>query len=278
MFSNNELGESEVAQNPVFTDLRPMKDKLRADELLLHLGLCENRSRAQALILAGKVKHGTERVDKASRTFSRDTQLTVETPLPYVGRGGLKMENFLSFSKLEVEGLHILDLGASTGGFTDCLLQKGAARATCVDVGHGQLHYKLRIDERVTNFEKTNLRNLDSSLLPLPHYPLVVMDLSFISLRKVLQRAWELVSEQGKLVALIKPQFECQKQEADRTKGVIKDNAIRHRILGEIDSHMRTECPDATLLHQVEAKPSGTDGNVEFFCCWEKGSPSPEGG
>ena len=99
LFSTNKLGESKVAQNPVFNDLRPMKDKLRADELLLHLGLCENRTRAQALILAGKVKHGTERVDKASRTFPRDTQLTVETPLPYVGRGGLKMENFLSFSK-----------------------------------------------------------------------------------------------------------------------------------------------------------------------------------
>ena len=254
-----------------------MKDKLRADELLLHLGLCENRTRAQALILAGKVKHGTERVDKASRTFPRDTQLTVETPLPYVGRGGLKMENFILF-QTGSGGIAHSRLGCFHRRLFRLPSAKGAARATCVDVGHGQLHYKLRIDERVTNFEKTNLRNLDSNLLPLPHYPLVVMDLSFISLRKVLQRAWKLVSEQGKLVALIKPQFECQKQEADRTKGVIKDNHIRLRILAEIDLHMRTECPDATLLHQVEAKPSGTDGNVEFFCCWEKSSGSPDRG
>jgi len=247
-----------------------MKGKMRADELLVHLGLCENRTRAQALIMAGQVKHGTERVDKASRTFSNDTQLSVLTPMPYVGRGGLKMQHFLASSKIPVNGLHILDLGASTGGFTDCLLQKGASLATCVDVGHGQLHYKLRTDDRVTNFEKTNLRNLQPGDLPLPCYPLVVMDLSFISLKKVLANAWQFVAGGGHLIALVKPQFECLKEEADRTRGVIKDESIHLRVLAEIKSTMEEIDRTATLIQEVESQPRGNDGNKEYFYCWKK--------
>jgi 23S rRNA (cytidine1920-2'-O)/16S rRNA (cytidine1409-2'-O)-methyltransferase len=252
-----------------------MKGKMRADELLVHLGLCENRTRAQALIMAGQVKHGTERVDKASRTFYHDTQLSVLSPMPYVGRGGLKMQHFLTSCKIPVTGLHILDLGASTGGFTDCLLQKGASFATCVDVGHGQLHYKLRTDSRVTNLEKTNLRKLQPGDLPLPFYPLVVMDLSFISLKKVLPNAWQFVARNGYLIALVKPQFECLKQEADRTKGVIKDETIHQRVLAEIKSSMEGIDRNASLIQKVESQPRGNDGNKEYFYCWKKEDSDP---
>ena len=140
-------------------------EKARVDEVLVLQGLCESRSQAKAFILAGQVRLGTEKLDKAAKIIPTNAPISLERPMPYVGRGGLKMENFLRESQIAVPSCPILDLGASTGGFTDCLLQKGASQATCIDVGHGQLHYKLRTDSRVTNFEKTNLRHLDACLL-----------------------------------------------------------------------------------------------------------------
>lgn len=250
-----------------------MKNKLRADELLVANGACDSRTRAQALILAGKVKWGTERIDKASRLIPAGSLLTVEKPIPYVGRGGLKMENFLKGSGWDISGLSILDLGASTGGFTDCLLQLGASNATCVDVGHGQLHYKLRTDSRVTNLEKTNLRDLLPQNLPLSSYPLIVMDLSFISLRKVLNNAWNFLCPEGKLLALVKPQFECTKEEADRGKGVIRDSAVQERVINEVINFARLHLENSSLIAQSLAKPHGTDGNLEFFLGWEKKIP-----
>ena len=127
--------------------------RIRADELLVSNNLCESRNQAKTLILAGQVRMGTERIDKSSRLLPENAQLQVVESLKYVGRGGLKMENFLDESGFKVDDMHILDIGASTGGFTDCLLQKGASHATCIDVGHGQLHYRLRIDDRVHNYE-----------------------------------------------------------------------------------------------------------------------------
>jgi len=247
-----------------------MKNKLRADELLVANGACESRTRAQALILAGKVKWGTERIDKASRLIPADSVLTVEKPFPYVGRGGLKMENFLKESGWDVTGLSVLDLGASTGGFTDCLLQNGAVDSTCVDVGHGQLHYKLRTDSRVTNLEKTNLRDLMVEKLPQNSYPLIVMDLSFISLCKVLNHAWSFLCPGGKLLALVKPQFECTKEEADRGKGVIRDSVVQERVINEVTSFAELYLENSRLIAQLLAKPHGTDGNLEFFLGWEK--------
>ena len=139
------------------------KGKIRADELVIETGLCESRTQAQACILAGQIRLGTEKIDKASKMLSQDSVLTLDRPPPYVGRGGLKLESFFKkLSLYQLKGSDILDLGASTGGFSDYLLQQGAKSATCVDVGHGQLHYKLRTDSRVTNLEKTNLRNLAS--------------------------------------------------------------------------------------------------------------------
>jgi 23S rRNA (cytidine1920-2'-O)/16S rRNA (cytidine1409-2'-O)-methyltransferase len=246
--------------------------KLRADELVVTLGLCESRTQAQAYILAGKVKMGTERIDKSSRLLPADAVLSLERPQPYVGRGGLKMENFLKESGLEVRGLKILDLGASTGGFTDCLLQRGATHATCIDVGHGQLHYKLRTDARVTNLERTNLRHLSPGKLADAPFKLVVMDLSFISLRKVLSQAWSFVQQGGWLVALVKPQFECTKKEADQARGVIRDNEVQQRTLEEIINYAEAELNESRLFANFESSPRGTDGNLEFFLGWEKKS------
>ena len=250
-----------------------MKKKVRADEWLVQNGACESRTRAQALIMAGKVKLGTERIDKSSRLIASEAILIVEKPMPYVGRGGLKMENFIKENGWDVTGLSFLDLGASTGGFTDCLLQKGATEATCIDVGHGQLHYKLRTDPRVTNFEKTNLRDLDAEILPRKHYPLVVMDLSFISLLKVLEQAWKFLSPEGKLAALVKPQFECLKEEADKGKGIIRDHTIHQRVIREVITFAKDKLRFSHLIAQSQAKPQGTDGNLEYFLGWKKSEP-----
>ena len=161
-------------------------------------------------------------------------------------------------------------MGASTGGFTDCLLQKGASTATCVDVGRAQLHYKLRTDPRVINFEKTNLRDLTKDKLVNFPFSIIVMDLSFISLTKVLVRAWSFLSIGGTLIALVKPQFECEKKEADRGRGIIKDEHIHQRVLKEISCFAEQKLENSDLIAQEEAIPKGTDGNTEFFLAWRK--------
>jgi 23S rRNA (cytidine1920-2'-O)/16S rRNA (cytidine1409-2'-O)-methyltransferase len=250
-----------------------MAKKVRADELLVNSQLVESRSKAQACILAGQVTYKGEKILKSSQLLPLEATLTLENPMPYVGRGGLKMENFLKETTWNLKGVHFLDLGASTGGFTDCLLQKGAASATCVDVGRGQLHYKLRIDERVTNIEKMNLKALEPHDLPFPHYSLVVMDLSFISLRQVLPQAWQFVENQGHLVSLVKPQFECEKKEADLGRGVIKDTQIHQRVLQSTKDLAEQKLLGSHLNIETTAKPQGGDGNTEFFLCWQKCLP-----
>ena len=244
--------------------------RIRADELLVLNKLCDSRTQAKTLILAGQVRMGTERIEKSSRMLPENTELQLVEQLKYVGRGGLKMENFLTDSGYKVAGLHVLDLGASTGGFTDCLLQQGASEATCVDVGHGQLHYRLRTDERVHNFEKTNLRNITPQDIPDCPFPFIVMDLSFISLRKVLPAAWSFLAPRGKIISLVKPQFECKKEEADSGKGIIRDPEIHKRVLDEIKQFAKINLSGSSLLAEKSARPQGTDGNQEFFLCWEK--------
>jgi 23S rRNA (cytidine1920-2'-O)/16S rRNA (cytidine1409-2'-O)-methyltransferase len=246
------------------------RSKIRADELVLKLGLCETRTKAQAYILAGQVKLGTEIIDKTSRMLDRESKITLEHPSPYVGRGGFKMKSFFEKSPIPIKGNQVLDLGASTGGFTDYFLQNGATSATCVDVGHGQLHYKLRKDPRVKNIEKTNLRTLTEEKLDQSTFPFVVMDMSFISLKKVLEKAWSFTAEEGYLIALVKPQFECKKEEADRAKGVIKDTLIQKRVIKEIINFAKSYLKNAELYAQVDSTPKGNDGNQEFFICWKK--------
>ncbi|NBV38440.1 MAG: TlyA family RNA methyltransferase [Verrucomicrobia bacterium] len=245
--------------------------KIRADELLVKLGLAPSRSSAQALILAGKVRSGPDAVvQKSSQSFPEDANLTVDQPPRFVSRGGEKLEAALEHFKISVAGLHGLDVGASTGGFTDCLLQRGVLSMTCVDVGTAQLHSKLRTDVRVTNFEKCNARDLPSMSLPQATYGIVVMDLSFISLTLVLPVAWQRVEGGGCLVALIKPQFEATKAEADKGRGVIKDPAIHARVV-EVLKETAKNLPDASVLGVIPSPIEGGEGNREFLIAIKKG-------
>lgn len=239
--------------------------KIRLDELLVAKGLSDSRSQAKALILAGKVKLGTERLDKPGRSLPEDSDVTVESPPRFVSRGGEKLEGFLDQFEISVDGLRILDVGASTGGFTDCCLQRGAISATCVDVGRAQMHNKLIQDERVTNLEKTNARHLQLGDLPHQSYPRIVMDLSFISLTKVLPAVWQFLEPGGCLIALVKPQFEAEKHEVDAGRGIIRDEAIHERVLAQIKDFALTELPGSVLIGTMDSPIKGTDGNREFL-------------
>jgi 23S rRNA (cytidine1920-2'-O)/16S rRNA (cytidine1409-2'-O)-methyltransferase len=239
--------------------------KIRLDELLVANGLADTRSRAKALILAGKVMLGTQRLDKPGRTLPADSPVEVEAPPRFVSRGGEKLEGFLDQFEIDVTGLYHLDVGASTGGFTDCCLQRGSISATCVDVGRAQMHNRLLQDERVTNIEKTNARHLKPGDLPHDDYPLIVMDLSFISLIKVLPAVWQFMAPHGRLIALIKPQFEAEKKEVDAGKGIIRDEAIHERILESIKAFALAELPGAELIGTMDSPIKGTDGNREFL-------------
>ena len=240
--------------------------KVRADELLVAKGLAESRSRAQALILAGKVRTGPDAVvDKPGRLYPETTDFLLEAPPKYVSRGGFKLEGALAAFAIDPAGKHALDVGASTGGFTDCLLQHGAVDVTCVDVGHGQLHQKLRDDPRVANFEKINGRELATAGLPRRDYDIVVADLSFISLTKVLPSLWSQVAPGGVLVTLIKPQFECTRAEADKGRGIIRDTAIHDRVVAEIRTFATQALPGAAILGTADSPITGGDGNREFL-------------
>jgi 23S rRNA (cytidine1920-2'-O)/16S rRNA (cytidine1409-2'-O)-methyltransferase len=239
--------------------------KLRLDELLVARGLAATRTQAKALVMAGSVRLGTERLDKPGRELPADAGITLAKPPRFVSRGGEKLAAALVAFGLDLKGAHVLDIGASTGGFTDCALQAGAASAVCVDVGRAQLHPKLRADPRVANIERTNARTLTAAQLPRPEFDAVVMDLSFISLCAVLPAAWPLVRPEGALVALVKPQFEAGRAEADRGRGVIRDAAVRIRALGKVRAFALERLPGARLIGEMESPLPGADGNREFL-------------
>lgn len=238
---------------------------VRADELLVQQGLCESRSQAKQLILSGKVKLDSQTITKPAKMLFSNSSLSLSSPLPYVSRAGEKLEAFLIHFSIDPSYKHILDIGASTGGFTDCLLQKNALSATCIDVGHDQLHSKLLQDPRVTNLEKINARTLCPSILPQTSYDMIVIDLSFISLRKVLPHLWTFLNTNGILIALIKPQFEATKKEIDQVCGIIKDSRMHQRILEEILHFSLTQIPNARLIGHMPSPLKGTDGNQEFL-------------
>ncbi len=215
--------------------------------------------------MSGRVLRGTERLDKPGKDFPTDIELTVEQPPRFVSRGGEKLSAALAAFGLDLRGAHVLDVGASTGGFTDCALQAGAADAVCVDVGRAQLHAKLRADPRVTNLEKINARHLRPSDLPRPAYDLVVMDLSFISLKSVLPAVWPCLRPGGTLVALVKPQFEAGKSEVDKGRGVIRDAAVQEATLVSVRDFALAELPGAVLVGTIDSPISGADGNREFL-------------
>jgi len=247
--------------------------KLRLDELLVARGLAESRAQAKALVMMGRVRRGTERLDKPGKEFPTDmSDLTVVQPTRFVSRGGEKLIGFLERFAIGVRGAHVLDVGASTGGFTDCMLQEGAADVVCVDVGRAQLHAKLRGDPRVTNLERINARRLMAADLPRAEFDAVVMDLSFISLKAVLPAVWPLLRAGGTLIALVKPQFEAGKAEVDKGRGVIRDTAVQEAVLDDIRSFCLQTLPAATLLGAMDSPIKGSDGNREFLLGLTRGS------
>ena len=239
--------------------------KLRLDELLVARGLAPTRAQAKALIMSGRVLRGTDRLDKPGKEFPSDLDVTVEQPPRFVSRGGEKLAGALAHFALDLHGAHVLDVGASTGGFTDCALQAGAADVVCVDVGRAQLHPKLVGDPRVTNFEKINARHLTARDLPRGEFDAVVMDLSFISLRSVLPAVWPLLRVGGCLVALVKPQFEAGKAAVDKGRGVIRDTAVQDAVLVGIRDFALAGLPGARLIGTMDSPITGTDGNREFL-------------
>ncbi|CAM2907298.1 TlyA family RNA methyltransferase [Rariglobus hedericola] len=237
----------------------------RLDELLVTRGLAESRSQAKALIMSGRVLHGTERLDKPGKEFAGDIELIVEQPPRFVSRGGEKLLGFISRFSIDLNGAQVLDVGASTGGFTDSSLQAGATSVVCVDVGRAQLHPKLQKDPRVTNLEKINARHLRATDLPQPDYDAIVMDLSFISLKSVLPAVWPLLRPSGILIALVKPQFEAGKAEVDKGRGIIRDAAVQDAVLADIQAFALGQLPGATLVGTMDSPITGTDGNREFL-------------
>ncbi|HVU23169.1 MAG TPA: TlyA family RNA methyltransferase [Opitutus sp.] len=244
--------------------------KLRLDELLVSRGLAPSRTQAQALIMSGRVLRGTERLDKPGREIPEDLELTIEQPPRFVSRGGEKLAAALERFALDLRGAHVLDVGASTGGFTDCALQAGAADVVCVDVGRAQLHAKLRADPRVTNIEKLNARHLAPADLPRATFDAIVMDLSFISLKTVLPAVWPFLRAGGTLVALVKPQFEAGRSEADKGRGVIRDPAVQEAALASVRDFALAELPGSHLVGTIDSPIAGGDGNREFLLGLDK--------
>ena len=244
---------------------------IRLDQALVDRGLCESRERAKRVILAGQVRVNSQPARKSSDPIQPGDVLAVDAGEKYVSRGGHKLEHALRHFGLNVTGLVALDLGASTGGFTDCLLQHGAKKVFAVDVGQGQLAWKLRRDHRVVVMEKTNARYLTAAQFPQPFVPadLAVIDCSFISLRKILPAAVPLLKADGKIVALIKPQFEAGKAEADRGRGVIRDAAVHERVLEELRNFVATQS-GLFWRNVVESPLLGPAGNKEFLVLIEK--------
>ena len=246
--------------------------KKRLDEILVARGLVESRAQAKALIMSGRVLHGTERLDKPGKDYADDIVLAVEAAPRFVSRGGEKLAGALERFAIDLRGAHVLDVGASTGGFTDCALQAGAADVVCVDVGRAQLHAKLRADPRVTNLEKINARFLTAGELPRAEFDAIVMDLAFISLTAVLPAAWALLQRGGTLVALVKPQFEAGKAEVDKGRGVIRDPGVQEAALATVRDFALRELSRAELIGTMDSPITGADGNREFLLVLRRGS------
>lgn len=248
--------------------MTPVKPKkIRLDSLLVKRGLAEGREKAQALILAGVVLVDDRPEDKAGTLISAMAEVRIRGKAnPYVSRGGLKLRGALDFFNISVTGLAALDIGASTGGFTDCLLQAGAAKVYAVDVGYGLLAWKLREDPRVVAIERTNIRHYDGAGIT-DGIDLVVFDASFISLKLIIPPVLRLIKEGALLIALIKPQFEVEKGEVGN-RGVVRDPALHQRVVAEIEAFCRSFGLD--VLGSCESPLTGPTGNREFFICLKK--------
>lgn len=238
--------------------------KKRADSLLVEQGLAENAAKAQALIMAGVVLAGTRRIDKAGEMLKPETILRVKgKDFPWVSRGGLKLIKGLDESGIDPAGFVCLDVGCSTGGFTDVLLFRGAARVYAVDVGYGQLAQKLRVDERVVVLERTNARYLTAEQIPDP-VDLIVCDASFIRLENVLPVPLTFAKKSGAhLIALIKPQFEVEKYQVGEN-GVVRDPALHRDVCGHVREWLES-LPGWTIKGICQSPIKGPEGNIEFL-------------
>jgi 23S rRNA (cytidine1920-2'-O)/16S rRNA (cytidine1409-2'-O)-methyltransferase len=241
--------------------------KSRADQLLVDRGLAESRSRAQALILAGLVYAGGRKLEKAGQPLAEDTALEVRgKDHPWVSRGGIKLAHGLDQFGWEVTGAVALDVGSSTGGFTDVLLQRGAAKVFAVDVGTNQLAWRLRQDPRVVVHEKTNARYLTDAIVTEP-VDIIVCDASFIALTKVLDTALDLAKPGGRLLALVKPQFEAERGEIGKG-GVVRDAAVHARVCAQVAAWL--DGRGWRVAGIVQSPITGPEGNIEFLIGAEK--------
>lgn len=242
-----------------------MAKKQRADQLLASGGYVESREKAKRLIMAGKV-HYMDRdqktpVTKPGQQFAPETEFVVPDDDRFVSRGAYKLLTAIDEFSLDFSGKIALDAGASTGGFTDCMLQHGAVRVYAADVGYGQLHEKLRQDDRVINLERTNVRNAEPDLIPEP-VDVIVADVSFISLTKILPACLQFLKDQGELVTLIKPQFEVGPGQTD--KGVVRDEALRQEAIDMVTDFCRDEL-GLTVVGVVPSSILGPKGNQEYL-------------
>jgi 23S rRNA (cytidine1920-2'-O)/16S rRNA (cytidine1409-2'-O)-methyltransferase len=256
---------------------RPQRPErpLRIDKVLVQRGLAESRTKAQALVMAGVVLVNEQRVDKPSDTFAPDAEIRIkggdDPAFRYVGRGGLKLETALREFEIDVAGFHCLDVGASTGGFTDCLLQHGAKNVIAIDVGHNQIDWRLRTDARVEVREGINARYLRPEDFP-AKIDLVVMDVSFISATKIMPAIVPLLKETARLITLIKPQFEVGRGEVGKG-GIVRDSQKHARVVEEVNEAAKVL--GLWVRGVIESPIHGADGNVEFLALYEKlGGPA----
>ena len=245
--------------------------KKRLDVLLVERGLATSREKAKAMIMAGEVLVDNEREDKAGSMFPEEVEIVLKgKPLPYVSRGGLKLEKAMKNFNLTLDGKVCMDVGASTGGFTDCMLQNGAVKVYSVDVGHGQLDWKLRNDPRVVCMERTNIRYVvPEDIEERPSF--VSIDVSFISLTKVLLPVRNLMEENGEIAALIKPQFEAGREKVGK-KGVVRDPAVHLEVIEKVIAYASSIALEPRHLSFSPIK--GPEGNIEYLLHLKK---RPEG-
>ncbi len=250
-----------ASKNEIVTGL--MAKKIRIDNLLVARGFFDSREGAQRAIMAGEVRAGDHAITKSSDLVTPDAEILVAQRPRYAGRGALKLEGALDCFDIGVRDKIALDIGASTGGFTDCLLQRGATKVYAVDVGHGQLAWKIRNDPRVVVLEKLNARFLSREHIP-ELVDLCVIDVSFISLSLILPRAFELITPDGVILALIKPQFELQPKDVGRG-GIVRDPALHEKAQQKIVKF--AEVANYCVTGLVPSTITGADGNQEFFIC-----------
>lgn len=250
--------------------------KIRIDQYLADMGIVDSREKAKRSVMAGIVYVGTERVNKASEKYTEEQLANVVVKgkeCPYVSRAGLKLEKAIKIWNLEVEGKQMLDVGSSTGGFTDCALQHGMKHVVALDVGTNQLVYKLRVDERVTVMEQTNFRTVETS--DFEHlFDFITMDVSFISIKLLIANVEKLLKEDGKFICLIKPQFEVGKDVVRNNKGVITDFEVYRPLLHDMKSEFEAI---GLYINELTVSPiKGGKGNIEFLVSVSKGGESIE--